>query len=71
MFLHVSAAEMSLGLCADPVRLLLQTEKIDAKCITWQEANMKMKIADLIFDDLVEDTALAFSDAFSVPVTVV
>ncbi|KAL0030531.1 hypothetical protein WJX79_002190 [Trebouxia sp. C0005] len=47
---------------------LLSTEKVDAKCVTWQEANMKMELANLIFDDLVEDTALAFCDAHNMPI---
>ena len=48
--------------------LVLQTEKVDAKCVTWQEANMKMELANLIFDDLIEDTALAFCDAHNMPI---
>ncbi len=48
--------------------LVLQTEKVDAKCVTWQEANMKMELANLIFDDLIEDTALAFCDAHTMPI---
>lgn len=47
---------------------LLQTEKMDAKCVTWQEANMKMELANMIFDDLIEDTAFAFCDAHHIPV---
>ena len=35
----------------------LQAERMDAKCITWQEANMKMEIANMIFDDIIDDTA--------------
>ena len=46
---------------------LLQTEKMDAKCVTWQEANMKMELANMIFDDLIEDTAFAFCDAHNMP----
>ena len=49
-------------------RRLLQTEKMDAKCVTWQEANMKMELANMIFDDLIEDTASAFCDAHHMPV---
>ncbi len=48
--------------------MVLQTEKVDAKCVTWQEANMKMELANLIFDDLIEDTALAFCDAHNMPI---
>ncbi len=48
--------------------MVLQTEKVDAKCVTWQEANMKMELANLIFDDLTEDTALAFCDAHNMPI---
>ena len=48
----------------------LQTEKIDAKCITWQEANMKMDLANIIFDDLIEDTAAALLDACNLPVPI-
>ena len=47
---------------------LLQTEKMDAKCVTWQEANMKMELANMIFDDLIEDTGLAFCAAHHMPV---
>ena len=47
---------------------LLQTEKMDVKCVKWQEANMKMELANTIFDDLIEDTALAFLDAHHMPV---
>ena len=47
---------------------VLQTEKMDAKCVTWQEANMKMELANMIFDDLIEDTAFAFCDAHHMPV---
>ena len=48
------------------VNLLLQTEKMDAKCITWQEANMKMELANMIFDDLIDDTARCLLDAMAV-----
>ena len=46
---------------------LMQTEKMDTKCVTWQEANMKMELANMIFDDLIEDTAFAFCDAHHMP----
>lgn len=45
----------------------MQTEKMDAKCVTWQEANMKMELANMIFDELIEDTAFAFYDAHHMP----
>lgn len=47
---------------------MLQTEKVDAKCVTWQEANMKMELANMIFDDLIEDTATAFCNAHNMPI---
>ncbi len=49
---------------------VLQTEKVDAKCVTWQEANMKMELANLIFDDMIEDTAIAYYEAHNMPVPV-
>ena len=45
---------------------MLHTEKLDTKCVTWQEANMKMEIANMIFDDLVDDTARCFFDTVQV-----
>ena len=47
---------------------LLQTEKMDVKCVKWQEANMKIELANAIFADLIEDTAIAFLDAHQMPV---